>query len=136
MSNLKPSLIARLLRAAADWAGARHGTPSTGRTERRRRARQRLKDRAALAEVFRATTLDLGAQVEALRQTVDRLNAEREQAQRQAEALNWLVDDLVQRNSDLLELCAESQHEAAHWKRFVEDDRAHELEMERRLHIN
>lgn len=136
MSNPRPSLLATLLRAAADWAGARHGAPTRGRSERRRRYRQRLRDRAALADFFRDRCQDLGGQVDALQQLVAGLNAERDRLRQQIQIHHECMDDLGRRNAYLLDQCAVSQHEAEHWKRFVEDERAREAEISRKLQLN
>ncbi len=136
MTNTKPSLFAALLRTVADWAGARHGTPKSTRAERRRRARQRLKSRAAFADFFRDRANALMAEVDALQQLVDGLNADREQLQRQIEAHRWCAEDLVRRNAYLLDLCAVSQHEAEHWKRFLDEDRERDAALTRRLQLN
>lgn len=136
MTNRRPSLLATLLRAAADWAGARHGAPKRGCAERRRRSRQRLRDRAALADFFRDRCQDLGGQVDALQQLVAGLNAERDRLRQQIQIHHECMDDLGRRNAYLLDQCAMSQHEAEHWKRFVEDDRAREAEIARKLQLN
>ncbi|MFG1211032.1 hypothetical protein V5F72_01260 [Xanthobacter flavus] len=136
MPNRRPSLLATLLRAAADWAGARHGAPKRGRAERRRRSRQRLKDRAALSDFFRDRCQDLGGQVDALQQLVAGLNVERDRLRQQIQIHHECMDDLGRRNACLLDLCTASQHEAEHWKRFVEDDRAREAEIVRKLQLN
>lgn len=136
MSNPRPSLLATLLRAVTDWAGARHRAPKSTRAERRRLARQRLKDRAAFADFFRDRCQDLGGQVDAIQQLVAGLNADRERLQRQIEAHRWCEEDLARRNAYLLDLCTVSQHEAEHWKRFVDDERGREAEIARKLHIN
>lgn len=123
MTKARKSLFAVLLRTCADWASTRHGTPKpTARAERRRRARQRLKDRAALADLYQAAALDLGAQVEGLRQTVDGLNTERHGMIRRVDSLEWVVNDLLQRNVDLMGLCTTHQHQAEHWRRMVETE--------------
>lgn len=136
MPNPRPSLLATLLRAAADWAGGHHGTPKRSRADRRRLSRQRLKDRAALSDFFRDRCQDLGGRVDALQQLVAGLNAERDRLQHQIEAHRWCEEDLARRNAYLLDLCAVSQHEAEHWKRFVDDERGREAEIARKLHIN
>ncbi|MEP9355036.1 hypothetical protein ABLE93_15720 [Xanthobacter sp. KR7-65] len=136
MSNPRPSLFATLLRAAADWAEARHGTPKGSRSERRSRYRQRLKDRAALADFFRGRCQDLGGQVDALQQLVAGLNVERDRLRQQIQIHHECMDDLGRRNAYLLGQCAASQHEAEHWKRFVEDERAREAEIARKLQLN
>ncbi|MDI4655526.1 hypothetical protein [Xanthobacter autotrophicus] len=121
MQGTRISLFATLLRTVADWASIRHGTPKpSARAERRRRARQRLKNRAALADLYQAAALDLGAQVEGLRQMVDELNTERHGMIRRADSLEGAVNDLLQRNVDLMGLCATHQHQAEHWRRMVE----------------
>lgn len=136
MPTTKPSLLATLLRAAADWAGARHGSRKPAYAERRRRSRQRLKDRATRSDFFRDRCQDLGCQVDALQQLVAGLNAERDRLQHQIEAHRWCEEDLARRNANLLDQCAVSQHEAEHWKRFVDDERGREAEIARKLHIN
>lgn len=136
MPNRRPSLLATLLRAAADWAGARHGAPKRGRSERRRRSRQRLKDRAALSDFFRDRCQDLGGQVDALQQLVGGLNVERDRLRQQIQIHHECMDDLGRRNAYLLGQCAASQHEAEHWKRFVEGERAREAEIARKLQLN
>ncbi|MBP2149978.1 hypothetical protein [Xanthobacter flavus] len=136
MSNPRPSLLATLLRAAADWAGARHGAPKRGRAERRRRSRQCLKDRAALSDFFRDRCQDLGGQVDALQQLVAGLNVERDRLRQQIQIHHECMDDLGRRNAYLLGQCAASQHEAEHWKRFVEDERAREAGIARKLQLN
>lgn len=121
MQGTRISLFATLLRTIADWAGARHGTPKpSARAERRRRARQRLKARAALADLYQTAAESLGAQVEGLRQTVDGLNTERHGMTRRVDSLEWAVNDLLQRNVDLMGLCTTHQHQAEHWRRMVE----------------
>lgn len=136
MPNPRPSLFATLLRTVADWAGARHRTPKSVRAERRRRGRQRLKDRAALADFFRERCQDLGGQVDALQQLVAGLNVERDRLRQQIQIHHECMEDLGRRNAYLLGQCAASQHEAEHWKRFVEDERGREAEIARKLHIN
>ncbi len=121
MQGTRISLFATLLRTVADWASIRHGTPKpSARAERRRHARQRLKNRAALADLYQAAALDLGAQVEGLRLMVDGLNTERQGMLRRVDSLEWAVNDLLQRNVDLMGLCATHQHQAEHWRRMVE----------------
>ncbi|MFG1210549.1 hypothetical protein [Xanthobacter flavus] len=136
MPNRRLSLFATLLRAAADWASARHGTPKRGCAERRRRSRQRLKDQAALSDFFRDRCQDLGGQVEALQQLVAGLNVERDRLRQQIQIHYECMDDLGRRNAYLLDQCAVSQHEAEHWKRFVEDERAREAEIARKFQLN
>ena len=136
MPNSRHSLLATLLRAAVDWAGAPHGTPKRGCAERRRRSRQRLKDRAALADFFRDRCHDLGGQVDALQQLVAGLNVERDRLRQQIQIHHECMDDLGRRNAYLLDQCAVSQHEAEHWKRFVEGEREREAEIARKLQIN
>ncbi|MFG1306012.1 hypothetical protein V5F34_17975 [Xanthobacter autotrophicus] len=137
MPTTKTSLFASLLRTVADWASSRHGPPKqSARTERRRRARQRLKDRAVLADFFRDRCQDLGAQVDALRQMVDGLNMDRERLQQQIQIHHECMEDLGRRNAYLLDQCATSQHEAEHWKRFAEGERAQEAEIARKFQLN
>ncbi|MBN8918925.1 MAG: hypothetical protein J0I31_25385 [Rhizobiales bacterium] len=136
MSNPRPSLLATLLRAAADWAGARHGAPKRGRAERRRRSRQRLKDRAALSDLFRIRSGDFAGQVVALQELVVNLNAERDRLRQQIALHHELMEDLGRRNACLLDLCAASQHEAEHWKRFVEGEREREADLAEKLQLN
>lgn len=136
MPNRRPSLLATLLRAAADWAGARHGTPTSSCAERRRRSRQRLKDRAALSDFFRDRCQDLGGQVDALQQIVAGLNVERDRLRQQIQIHHECMEDLGRRNAYLLDQCTMSQHEAEHWKRFVEDERAREAGIARKLQLN
>lgn len=136
MSNPRHSLLATLLRAAADWAGARHGAPKRGRAERRRRSRQRLKDRAALSDLFRDRSGDFAGQVVALQELVINLNAERDRLRQQIALHHELMEDLGRRNACLLDLCAASQHEAEHWKRFVEGEREREADLSEKLHLN
>lgn len=136
MPNPRPSLLATLLRAAADWAGARHGTPKSGRAERRRRSRQRLKDRAALSDFFRDRSGDFAGQVVALQELVVNLNAERDRLRQQIALHHELMEDLGRRNACLLDLCAASQHEAEHWKRFVEGEREREADLAEKLQLN
>lgn len=136
MPNRRTSLLATLLRAAADWAGAPHGAPKSARAERRRHARQRLKDRAALSDFFRDRCQDLGGQVDALQQLVAGLNVERDRLRQQIQIHHECMDDLGRRNAYLLGQCAASQHEAEHWKRFVEDEREREAEIARKLQLN
>lgn len=135
MKEATPSLFATLLRTVADWADTRRDgeMKPSARSEGRRRARQRLKDRAALADFFRGTTRDLGAQVDSLRQVVDGLAAEREQLRQQIETHRWIGEDLGRRNVELMDLCASAQHEAEHWKRFVEDERSREAKFDRMI---
>lgn len=137
MPTTKTSLFAALLRTVADWTSAQHGTPKqSARAERRRRARQRLKARAALADLYQAAGESLGAQVDALRQMVDGLNADRERMRQQIQIHHECMEDLGRRNAYLLDQCATSQHEAEHWKRFAEGERAHEAEIARKLQLN
>ncbi|QRG07913.1 hypothetical protein EZH22_05975 [Xanthobacter dioxanivorans] len=136
MSNPRPSLLATLLRAAADWAGARHCAPKRGRAERRRRYRQRLKDRAALSDLFRSRSGDFAGQVVALQDLVVNLNAERDRLRQQIALHHELMEDLGRRNACLLDLCAASQHEAEHWKRFVEGEREREADLAEKLQLN
>ncbi|MFG1223842.1 hypothetical protein [Xanthobacter wiegelii] len=136
MPNRRPSLLATLLRAAADWAGARHGAPKRGRAERRRRSRQRLKDRAALSDLFRDRSGDFAGQVVALQELVINLNAERDRLRQQITLHHELMEDLGRRNACLLDLCAASQHEAEHWKRFVEGEREREADLTEKLQLN
>lgn len=137
MPNPRPSLLTMLLRTVADWASAQHGTPKpTGRTERRRRARQRLKARAALADLYQTAAESLGTQVDALRQMVDGLNMDRERLQQQIQIHHECMEDLGRRNAYLLDQCATSQHEAEHWKRFAEGERTQEAEIARKLQLN
>lgn len=136
MPTPRPSLLATLLRAAADWAGANHGMQKGSRAERRRRAHQRLKDRAALADFFRDRCQDLGGQVDALQQLVAGLNVERDRLRQQIQIHHECMDDLGRRNAYLLDQCAVSQHEAEHWKRFVEGEREREAEIARKLQLN
>ncbi|GLI25754.1 hypothetical protein GGQ86_002877 [Xanthobacter flavus] len=136
MTSPRPSLLATLLRAAADWAGARHGAPKRGRAERRRRSRQRLKDRAALSDLFRDRSGDFAGQVVALQDLVVNLNAERDRLRQQIALHHELMEDLGRRNACLLDLCAASQHEAEHWKRFVEGEREREADLAEKLQLN
>ncbi|GLI25755.1 hypothetical protein GGQ86_004265 [Xanthobacter flavus] len=136
MTSPRPSLLATLLRAAADWAGARHGAPKRGRAERRRRSRQRLKDRAALSDLFRSRSGDFAGQVVALQELVVNLNAERDRLRQQIALHHELMEDLGRRNACLLDLCAASQHEAEHWKRFVEGEREREADLAEKLQLN
>ncbi|MFG1341375.1 hypothetical protein [Xanthobacter autotrophicus] len=137
MPTTKTSLFAALLRTVADWASAQHGTPKpTGRTERRPRSRQRLRERAALSDFFRDRCQDLGGQVDAMQQIVAGLNADRERLQQQIQIHHECMEDLGRRNAYLLDQCATSQHEAEHWKRFAEGERAREVEIARKLQLN
>lgn len=136
MTNTRPSLLATLLRAAVDWAGAHHGTPKGSRADRRRRCRQRLKDRAALSDFFRDRCQDLGGQVDALHQLVAGLNVERDRLRQQIQIHHECMDDLGRRNAYLLGQCAASQHEAEHWKRFLEGEREREADLTEKLQLN
>ncbi|MFG1220783.1 hypothetical protein V5F82_27095, partial [Xanthobacter flavus] len=118
------------------WAGARHGAPKRGRAERRRRSRQRLKDRAALSDLFRSRSGDFAGQVVALQELVVNLNAERDRLRQQIALHHELMEDLGRRNACLLDLCAASQHEAEHWKRFVEGEREREADLAEKLQLN
>lgn len=138
MPNAGKPLFSALLRTVADWADGRwKGAQSRpGRTERRRRARQRLKDRAVLAEFFRDRTQDLGAEVTGLQELVADLKAERDRLRQQITLHHELMDDLGRRNAFLADQCTLAHHEAEHWKRFVEDERRREVEFGRMLHLN
>ncbi|MFG1202350.1 hypothetical protein V5F29_08150 [Xanthobacter aminoxidans] len=136
MPTSRASLLATLLRAAADWAGGHHGAPKPARAERRRRSRQRLKDRAALSDFFRDRCQDLGGQVDALQQLVAGLNVERDRLRQQIKLHHEMMEDLGRRNAYLLDQCAVSQHEAEHWKRFVEGEREREAEIAQKLQLN
>lgn len=130
------SLFAALLRTAAGWAGAHRGTPKSGRAERRRRARQRLRARAALSDLLRDRSGDFAGQVVALQELVMNLNAEQDRLRQQIALHHELMDDLGRRNAYLLDQCAVSQHEAEHWKRFIEGEREREAEIARKLQLN
>lgn len=136
MPTSRPSLLATLLRAAADWAAGHHGAPKGSRAFSRRRSRQRLKDRAALSDFFRDRCQDLGTQVDALQQLVAGLNVERDRLRQQIQIHHECMDDLGRRNAYLLDQCAVSQHEAEHWKRFVEGEREREAEIAQKLQLN
>ena len=136
MSNPRPSLLAMLLRAVADWAGARHGTPKQSRAERRRRARERTKEQAALSDFFRDRSGHFAGQVVALQELVINLNAERDRLRQQIALHHELMEDLGRRNAYLLDQCAASQHEAEHWKRFVEGEREREADLADKLQLN
>jgi len=137
MPNKQKSPFEILLRTLAAWMEMRRSSPNrTARAERRRRSRQRLKQRAALADFFRDRCHDLGGQVDALQQLVAGLNVERDRLRQQIQIHHECMDDLGRRNAYLLDQCAVSQHEAEHWKRFVEGEREREAEIARKLQLN
>ncbi|MEP9354874.1 hypothetical protein ABLE93_14895 [Xanthobacter sp. KR7-65] len=136
MPRQTPSLFVAMLRTVVDWANAPHGVPKSGRAERRRRSRQRLKARAAFSDFFQSYCQDLDVQVEALQHLVASLNAERNRLHLQIQIHQECMDDLGRRNACLLDLCAASQHEAEHWKRFIEGEREREAEIARKLQLN
>ncbi|MFG1381266.1 hypothetical protein [Xanthobacter versatilis] len=122
MTTTKPSLFAALLRTVADWASARHGTPKpSARAERRRRARQRLKGRAALADLYVGYAADLNRKI-------DQIGAD---AQRQQAAMA----DLVDRNVALILACGAHQQEAARWRAIAEGS-SHSPEMPEKIILN
>lgn len=133
----RSSLLVALLRAATRWAEAREPqSKKSNRAERRRRHRASLKERAAFCHVFRERAVALADQVDDLQRLVTDLNAERERLQGQIGLHHEFMEDLGRRNAFLLDQCAISQHEAERWRRFVEDDRAREVDLMAKLHIN
>lgn len=123
MRNTRPSLLTVLLQAAANWAAPRDGAQKpSARADRRRRTRQRLKDRAVLCDAYAGAALSLSAQVEWLQRVVSDLNAERHGMLRRVDGLEWAVNDLLQRNIELMGLCATHQHHAEHWRHLAQVD--------------
>ena len=111
MQNSRPSLLAVVLRALADWASG--GPKRTARTERRRRVRQRLRDRATLADFFQEDAA-------ASHQRIGQLEAERLHQQREAELFEMRIQGLVEINQALSDACHRFQRESDHWRRIAE----------------